>query len=287
VARGLTRRARGLARRVAGALLGARRIAAQGSALLAIDLRQKLKRALMFRLNFLIHSGIALGYAGAVSALQFFIYATIRGYPGWAPAQMLLFQAALLFWTGLSELLFGGVRAFVEREVLDGSFDRVFLWPAHALVSLLTRGTNIYAGATVLAGLAGMVAMVARLGLSPSPLSLLAALGCFVAGVAFYMALLIVYCACTLFLVKMDRLREVLDRIVFFASFPADIYAGAGKATVLVAFPVALWVYFPVQVLLGRAAGIALGSVLCALAALGFSIAFWNRQEHKYVSAGG
>jgi ABC-2 type transport system permease protein len=260
---------------------------AQGAALIALDLRQKLKRGLMFRLNFALHCGLALGYSGAVSALQFFIYATIRGYPGWAPEQMLLFQATLLFWTGVSELLFGGVRAFVEREVLDGSFDRVFLWPAHALVSLLTRGTNIYAGATVVAGLAGMVALVVRLGLRPSPLSLVAAIGCFAAGVAFYVALLIVYCACTLFLVKMDRLREVLDRIVFFASFPADIYAGAGKAAVLVAFPVALWVYFPVQVLLGRASAIALGSVLVAFAALALSIAFWNRQEHKYVSAGG
>jgi ABC-2 type transport system permease protein len=287
VARRLARRGRALARRGARAFTGARRVLAQATSLILLDLRQKLKRALMFRLNFAIHSAIALGYSGTVSALQFFIYATIQGYPGWAPEQMLLFQAALSFWTGVSEFLFGGVRAFVEREVLDGSFDRVFLWPAHALVSVLTRGTNIYAGATVLAGLAAMATMVARNGLSPSPLLLLAALGCFAAGVAFYLALLIVYCACTLFLVKMDRLREVLDRIVFFASFPADIYAGAGKTAVLVAFPVALWVYFPVQVLLGRATAIAFGSVLCAFAALWLATVFWNRQEHKYVSAGG
>jgi ABC-2 type transport system permease protein len=175
----------------------------------------------------------------------------------------------------------------VEREVLDGSFDRVFLWPAHAVVSLLTRGTNIYAAATALAGLAGICAMVARLGLRPGPMTLLATIGCFVAGLGFYVALLIIYSACTLFMVKMDRLREVLDRVVFFASFPADIYAGAGKATLLVAFPVALWVYFPVQVLLGRATSIALSGVGTAFVFLTLAIVFWNRQERKYVSAGG
>jgi ABC-2 type transport system permease protein len=274
-------------RRGARALRVSRGVLGQGSELLLLDLRQKLKRALMFRLNFVIHSGIALGYSCAFSLFQFFIYTSMHGYPGWAPEQMLLFQGALLFWTGTCELLFGGVRTFVEREVLDGSFDRVFLWPAHALVSLLTRGTNIYAGATALAGLATTGALIVRLGLRPSPWVLLATIGCFVAGLALYIALLIIYCACTLFMVKMDRLREVLDRIVFFASFPADVYAGAGKAALLVAFPVALWVYFPVQLLLGRATNIALGGVIVALVFLALAVRFWNRQERRYVSAGG
>jgi ABC-2 type transport system permease protein len=285
--RELKRRTVVFATRAARILVSSRRVLRQGSELLVLDLRQKLKRALMFRLNFIVHSGIALGYSCAFSVLQFFIYASFRGYPGWTPEQMLLFQGALLFWTGTSELLFGGVRAFVEREVLDGSFDRVFLWPAHALVSILTRGTNIYAGATALAGLAGLAMMVARLGLRPSPLVLLASIGCFIAGMAFYIALLILYCACTLFMVKMDRLREVLDRVVFFASFPTDLYAGAGKAPLLVASPVALWVYFPAQILLGRASSLAFGGIGAAAVFLALAIRFWNRQERRYVSAGG
>src|SRR5262245_41959699 len=85
--------------RPAAALRGLRRARAvllEGARLLGLDLRQKLERALMFRLNFVIHAGIALGYSFAFSVLQFFIYASMHGYPGWDPEQMLLFQATLL-----------------------------------------------------------------------------------------------------------------------------------------------------------------------------------------------
>jgi len=90
-----------------------------------------------------------------------------------------------------------------------------------------------------------------------------------------------------LFMVKMERLREVFDRVLFFASFPADLYAGAGKAALVVAFPLALWVYLPVQALLGRLEQFAVLSVVTSISLLALAVAFWRRQERRYVSAGG
>lgn len=269
-------------------LTSAARHAAQLIELLRLDLGLKLERALAFRLNFFAHSAIALGHSFAFSLVQLLLYARLDGYPGWSPQQMLLFQALLLTWTGTSELLFGGVRAFVEREVAAGSFDRVFLWPAPALVSVLSRGTNVYAAPTVLAGALAVAVLVSRAELSPPLLMWALAAACFVAGLVFYAALLVVYAACTLFMVEMERLREVLERVAFFGSFPADLYAGsAAKAAVLVVFPIGLWAYFPAQVLLERASALAAVAALMAVVLFAGAVAFYARQERRYVSAGG
>jgi len=255
--------------------------------LLALDLQMKLKRALAFRLNFAANLAISLCYSLIFSLFQFCVYAGLRGYPGWRAEQMLLFQAVLLFWTGSVELLFGGVRDYIDLEITYGNLDRLFVSPPQVLVSLLSRGTNVQASATVLAGALASAVMLARLGLRPTWIEALSFAVFFGAGLLFYVALLIVYSACTLFMVKMERLREVFDRVLFFASFPADLYAGAGKALLIVAFPLALWVYLPVQTLLGRLENFAVLAVGTATASFALAVAFWRRQERRYVSAGG
>lgn len=255
--------------------------------LLLLDLQLKLKRALAFRLNFVANSLIALFYGFAFTLLQFCVYSATGGYPGWNANELLLFQAIWLLWTGSVDLLFGGVRQFIDLEVTYGNFDRFFLCPPHALVSLLSRGTNVYAVSSVLSGAAGTCLMLARLDVTLDAAKVLAFPVFFAAGIVFYAALLVFYSACTLFMVKMERLREVLDRISFFASFPADLYAGAGKAILIVGFPLALWVYLPAQALLGRLERYALVSVLASALALFLAVVFWERQERRYVSAGG
>jgi ABC-type uncharacterized transport system permease subunit len=256
--------------------------------LLCLDLRMKFKRALAFRGNFLVSCLIALFHSFIFSIFQFFVYTGIHGYPGWNPEQMLLFQATLLLWTGSVEFLFGGIKEFIDVEVVYGNFDRFFLWPPHTLVSLFTRGTNIHALGTVLAGLTGVAVMLARLGLAPSARTWLLFALLFTAGLAFYVALLIVYSGFTLFMVKMERLREVLERVVFFGSFPTDVYFGKNRLAFLVLFfPTALWVYLPVQALLGRLPALAFGSVVAAGAFIALALAFWRSQERRYTSAGG
>jgi ABC-2 type transport system permease protein len=246
-----------------------------------------LKRGLAFRANFLLRVLSSACFSFLLSVLQFFLYAGVQGYPGWSPAQLLLFQALLVLWTGLCDFLFGGVRELIDREVTYGNFDRFLLWPPHPLVSLLTRGSNVYALGSVLAGLIGVAVMWCRLSLAPSlPMLALGAL-CFGCGLLFYLALLVVYSACTLFWVKMDRLREVLDRVVFFGSFPADVYFGPGKSALMACFPLALWVHLPAQALLGRAPASALGATFVSLLIFALSLRFWRRQQRLYTSAGG
>jgi ABC-2 type transport system permease protein len=261
--------------------------AARIGELLLLDLTMKLKRALAFRVNFAVNLAISLFYSLLFSVFQFCVYAGIHGYPGWSAGQMLLFQAVLLLWTGSIDFLFGGVREFIDLEVTYGNLDRLFVWPTHVLVSLLSRGTNVHAASTVLAGSIGTAVMLARLGVPLSWHKLLVFGLFFAAGLVFYVALLIVYSACTLFMVKMERLREVFDRVLFFASFPADLYAGASKTALIVGFPLALWVYLPVQALLGRGERFALLSVLSSAVVFAAALAFWQRQEARHVSAGG
>ncbi len=255
--------------------------------LFRLDVQLKLKRALAFRANFALNLASSLFFSFILSVFQFFVYAGMGGYPGWSAEQLLMFQATLIFWTGVCDFLLGGVRQLIDLEVVHGNFDRFFLWPPHPLVSVLTRGSNVYAVASVLAGAVGMVVMGQRLSLAPSLLTVGLAALFFVGGVLLYLALIIVYCACTLFWVKMERLREVLDRVVFFGSFPADLYFGPGKSALFACFPIALWVHLPTQALLGRAPLTSLGALGVSLAAFALSLAFWRRQERLYTSAGG
>lgn len=255
--------------------------------LMWLDLRLKLKRSLAFRANFLLNLLSSLIFSVLLAVLQLFVYAGVDGLPGWSGEQLLLFQAVLVLWTGVIELLFGGVRKLIDLEVQHGHFDRFFLWPAHPLVTLLARGSNVYALGSVLAGVVAVLVMVHRLALTPGPLELMLAAAFFGSGLLFYVSLLIVYCACTLFLIQMERLREVLDRVLFFGSFPAELYLGPGRGALLACLPIALWVHLPVQALLGRATWPALGAVVTSLVAFACSLRFWQQRERRYVSAGG
>jgi len=252
-----------------------------------LDVRLKLKRALAFRANFVLGLLSSLFFSFVLSVFQFFVFVGIQGYPGWTSEQLLLFQAGLVFWTGVSDFLFGGVRQLIDQEVAHGNFDRFFLWPPHPLVSVLTRGSNVYALASVCAGGLGLVVVWRRLDVSLTGGTLALAALFFVSGLILYLALVIVYCGATLFWVKMERLREVLDRVVFFGSFPADAYFAPSKSALLVCFPIALWVHLPVQALLGRAPLSGLGAVATSALVFTLALCFWRRQERLYTSAGG
>lgn len=252
-----------------------------------LDARIKLKRALAFRVNFVMTLFISLGYTFAFSLFQFFIYKGVNGFPGWDLEQVLLFQAFLIFWTGVTEFLFGGVKYIIDVEIMYGNFDRYFLLPHHPLVSLFTRGVDLYALASVMAGFAGIVIMAVRMDLQISFGMVLMSALFFVSGLLFYISLLICYCSLTLLLVKMDRLREILDKIIFFGSFPIDVYFGAGKIFFLMVFPTALWVYVPAQILLNRFNEVSYFSLAASLFFFIASVSFWKFQQSKYASAGG
>lgn len=255
--------------------------------LFLLDLRIKFKRAVAFRANFVLVFFLSLGYTFAFSLFQFLIYTGVNGFPGWNMDQVLLFQAMLIFWTGVTEFLFGGVKYIIDLEVMYGNFDRYLVLPHHPLVSLFTRGTDIYAISSVMAGLGGMVIMCARMHLVPDAGTILLAMIFFISGILFYLSLLIWYCSCTLLLIKMDRLKEVLEKILFFGSFPADVYYGIGKLFFLVVFPTALWVYIPVQILLGRFNELSYLSLVISIFFFAASVLFWKYQAGKYSSAGG
>jgi ABC-type uncharacterized transport system permease subunit len=88
-----------------------------------LDLSLKLKRALAFRANLALNLLGSLFFSFVLSVFQFFVYAGIDGYPGWSGEQLLLFQATLIFWTGVTELLFGGVRELIDLESVGVALD--------------------------------------------------------------------------------------------------------------------------------------------------------------------
>ncbi|WP_028982400.1 ABC transporter permease [Sporocytophaga myxococcoides] len=255
--------------------------------LFGLDIKNKFQRAMEFRLNFMITLITSLCYNMALPLFQFFIFKGINGFPGWTVDEVILFQAVLLFWTGIIEFLFGGVRNNIGKDVLHGGFDRIFLWPHHPLVSIFTRGIDIFAFSTVLTGLACIMIVSFRLGLPMSCYSLLLFIVFFFCGIIFYVSLLIIYCALTVLLIKMDRLQEVLDKVFFFGSFPVDLYHGFGKIFFLVIFPSALWIHIPSRVLLGNVDELSFYSVITSLLFFICSVLFWEYQVKRYTSSGG
>jgi len=251
------------------------------------DCKIKLARAMEFRADFISSIFISLIFSGMAPLFQFLIYSKTNGYPGWNLEQIILFQAVFLLWTGIIDLLFGNVRVYIESTMQSGFMDRLLILPYSSIGIILTRGFNYKGFGTAAAGLIALVITIIHL---PGQLHwwyLLQFLFFLAMGILLSISLLILFCTIALRIIYVMRLKEVKDRVLFFASFPAEIYSGVIRFMYLTVMPIGIWIYYPAQALLGRLNIYAIyGSLICVVLFF-LSKSVWNLQVKKYVSAGG
>jgi ABC-2 type transport system permease protein len=247
----------------------------------------KLVRAMQYRANFAVGLAVALVQSLLLPAFQLLLFTSTAGFVGWTIDQVLLFQSVMLLFTGLARTLFDDVFATMSVTVKNGDFDRVLLLPHAPLVTLLTSGFSFpYLGSAAL-GLAGSVYFAARAQTGHTLRNLGLAAAVLLVGLVFYVALVVFYCAFVLTWIEFHRVRELLDKVFFFSSFPAEGYSRTLRFAYLFLFPVSIWAYYPAQILLDRAGIHVLVAMAAGIALFAASVSVWNHRLGGYTSAGG
>ncbi len=255
--------------------------------LFLFECKIKLARAMEFRLDFIssFFTTFFLSFLGPL--FQFLIYSKTNGYPGWTFDQIMLFQAIMLIYSGITETLLGNVRYFMETLVQYGLLDRYLLLPYSSIGFILTKGFNYKTFGTILAGLASLVFTIIHMGLVLHWIQIVLFVMFIILGVILMMAFNIFYCTIALRIVFVVRLKEILDRICFFAGFPAEIYSGLIRFLYLTILPLGIWIYYPAQALLGRLSLLSISAIASTIILFFVSLTIWNIQIKKYTSSGG
>lgn len=255
--------------------------------LFILQCKIKIARGMQYRTDFFLGIFVSMVLSGMGPLIQYLIFTRTNGYHGWNLNQIILFQGVLLFWYGLKDTLFGGVRLFVEGLVKKGEFDRLLLRPYPPMGVILSSGFHYYGFGSVAAGIVVICYALSRLNLSLS----IASFGYFalfmLCGLVFYMAVTVLYCTVVVMIIYMHRISEILDKLLRFSDYPSDIFPIITKTVIITFVPLALWAYFPSQALLHRLDAKAFIACLSSFLVFIISIKIWNVSLKKYSSAGG
>lgn len=247
----------------------------------------KFSRSIMYRTDFFLGIFISLCFSSLAPLFQYLLFVKTKGYPGWSYFEVILFQGVLLFWFGLRDTLFGGIRPLINDLVWKGELDRILVKPYPAIGILLSSGFNYYGLGSIIAGITIMFYATLKLQITYSVINILNFLLFIFFGLILYMAVTVIYCTVIVIIVFAGRTGEIFDKLLRFAEFPVVIYSGIIRFTMLTFIPFAIWVNFPTSALLGKLPVTAYLSLLFCLIFFGLSIGFWNLKMRKYKSAGG
>src|SRR5262245_59790073 len=88
-----------------------------------------LSRSMAYRFDFIFGSFIAFLFSCAAPFVQYMIFSTTNGYPGWSVPQLIMFQGVLLFWGGFRQMMFGRIFGETMALLRTGDFDRLLVKP--------------------------------------------------------------------------------------------------------------------------------------------------------------
>ena len=251
------------------------------------DCSIKISGGMQYRKNFLTSIIISILYSFVFPLFQLMFFKTTRGFDGWTIDQVMFFQSIFLLWTGIIQTLFNDVLSLMGALVLQGGFDRLLLLPYPPLLSLFTRGFNYYSLGSVLTGFIGAIYFIVRLEVAITLPNITMFLILLLFGLVFYAALLIICCSFILRWTYFSRMREILEKLFFFTSMPAEVFNGTSKLVYMVIFPISIWAYFPAQALLNRLNVYVYPSMLVCVVFFILSIFIWDHHLKRYTSAGG
>jgi ABC-2 type transport system permease protein len=251
------------------------------------NIRNEIARAMQFRADFAIGVFSSLLFTFMSVFLQFLLFRLTRGYPGWTIEQMLLFQGVFMLWTGIRSTFFGGVRELMARIMWRGEFDQILLKPFHTGGYLLVSGFDFTQLGSIVAGIVVIALALPATGAVITVWNLLACAGFLVAGIVLYLALTLFFCSLSLVIINSSRFIDLMERMLDFSSFPADVYSPAARMVYEVAAPFAVFICFPAQALLGRYDLAMAGGAVVAIVFFFSSLLVWNMTIRRYTSAGG
>jgi ABC-2 type transport system permease protein len=255
--------------------------------LFLFESKLKLARAMEFRADFIFSLITTFIQSFMAPLFQIFIYTKTNGYPGWTFNQIMIFQAIMLLYSGITETLLGNVKYIMESIVQYGLLDRYLLLPYSSIGFILTKGFNYRNLGIIIAGILSLMFAIFHLGLILNWIQIVLFILFIILGIFLMIAFNIFFCSIALRIVYVVRLKEILERIYFFSGFPAEIYSGIIRFIYLAILPLGICIYYPAQTLLGRLNVFSIYGSIATIVLFIVSINVWNRQIKKYTSSGG
>lgn len=253
-----------------------------------LNIKLSISRAIQYRADFFINFFLAVTLSSVAPVIQYLIFTRTKGYPGWTIEQIILFQGCLLLWGGIKNTLFGQIRIKMNQFVQKGQLDKLLLKPYPVIGSILSDGFNMSSAGTIIAGIAIIIYSVHKLSLHITAMQILFLISVYMAGIIFYSSVLIFFCSVNILIVFIGRLGDIFDKLMQFSEYPVEIFPEVGRFIFVTIIPIAVWIYFPAQVLLNRFEMTNLFYLFffCISSACG-SLLIWHYALKKYTSAGG
>jgi ABC-2 type transport system permease protein len=255
--------------------------------LLGIQLRASVTVAMQYRLDFVVQGGLALFWAAWGLVPLLVVFGGREGVAGWTFEEALVVIGWFMVMKGVLEGAVNPSLASVVEHIRKGTLDFVLLKPADAQFLVSTQKFAPWRVMDVLGGVVVFVVAFRRLGRSPAPLDVVAALLLLACAALILYSLWILVVSAAFFVVKIDNLSYLFVSIFDAARWPADVFRGILRAVFTFVVPLAVMTTFPARALLGKDFG-----PLDALAALAAAVAFaafarwvWVRSIGRYTSA--
>jgi len=254
--------------------------------LLGIQLRASITVALQYRVDFLVQGGMSLFWAAQAVVPLFVVFGKRESIAGWTFDEALVVMAWFVFMKGILEGAVNPSLTSVVENIRKGTLDFVLLKPADAQFLVSTAKFAPWRVMDMLAGVGIMAIAFHRMGRSPGPAEIGAALSLLACATTVLYALWILVISAAFYVVKIDNLSFLFLSIYDAARWPADVFRGLLRVIFTLVVPLAIMTTFPAQALLGRLHprdGLVALAVALVLAA--FARAVWLRSIGHYTSA--
>lgn len=246
-----------------------------------------ISKSMQYRFNFLTGAVMTVLFSLIGPLVQYLLFTQTKGFPGWNLNQIILFQGVLLLTAGLKNTLLGNTKNQFIGLIRDGAFDRFLLKPFPPMGLLMATSFTLEGAGTLISGIAVMIYASIKLSLVISGWTLGLFIICIVTGLLFYAALDIIHCSLIVLTVADGGIQGIMNAYLRFSEYPLEIFPKYLQLLFVTLLPMAVLIYYPAQVLLGR---IDLKLIYCFLGVMVFfvlSLNLWKSVLKKYVSAGG
>lgn len=248
--------------------------------------RYSVVRAMMFRGDFIMWTLVELFWMIVNIAAIAVIYRHTDAIAGWSQYEMLLLIGTSMlvqrlimgfFWSNLFEM---------GRNIRSGHFDFFLAQPGHPLFMASTRKLDLDGLLNVFVALAVVVYSARELGLSPTPLTLLAYAGFIACGLALNYAILLVVTSISFWTIGSQGAEGGYFTLSEFSRLPREAFRGVANVIFVWILPSVVVSNVPARVLIhGFEPVYAAWLVLATAGWLAFSIWFFHRGLRRYASA--
>lgn len=246
-----------------------------------------ISRNIQYRFNFLAGTVITVLFSLIGPLVQYLLFTQTKGFPNWDLNQIILFQGVLLLTVGLKNTLFGNTKNQFIGLIRNGDFDRLLLKPFSPVGLLMATSFTMEGVGTLVAGMAIVVYAMIKLNIVVSFWAMVLFGICIIAGLLFNAALDIIHCSVIILTVADGGVQGIMNAYLRFSEYPLEIYPKYIQLLFITLLPLAIFIYYPAQALLGR---VDLKLLYCFFGVMVFfalSLRLWNSVLKKYVSAGG